>query len=206
MLIRKYAHVIATASVLALLAGCATQKTPETAATTTTPPAVTEAPTMAPASSAEASPADAGASLSARPVPGPTLTESQTADQTLTSAANAVANKLKVNVFYFGFDQDTLDQADTDALKAHALYLNQHKNAQAILGGHADERGTREYNLALGERRAKAIAAFLRANGAASSQLEVVSYGEEKPIAEGSTEEAWAKNRRVEVSYTAGQP
>lgn len=207
MLIRKYAHVIAAASVLAVLAGCATQKTPEVAATTaTTQPAPTEAPS-APATGAQASAADAGASLSARPVPGPTLADSQSsADSALTSTVNEVANKLNVNVFYFGFDQDTLDQTDTDALKAHALYLSKHKAAQAVLGGHADERGTREYNLALAERRGKAVAAFLRANGAAGSQLEVVSYGEEKPAVEGSDEAAWAKNRRVEVSYTAGKP
>lgn len=72
--------------------------------------------------------------------------------------------------------------------------------------GNTDERGTREYNMALGERRAKAVAVFLTSNGAKANQLDVISYGEEKPVASGESEEAWAQNRRVDLDYTAGKP
>ncbi len=71
------------------------------------------------------------------------------------------------------------------------------------LEGHADERGTREYNLGLGERRGNAVSGALQANGGAAGQLSVVSYGEERPAAEGHDESAWSKNRRVEIVYTA---
>ena len=95
---------------------------------------------------------------------------------------------------------------DYNVLKAHSQYLAQHPNAHVIVGGHTDERGTREYNMALGERRAKSVAAFLSSNGASPGQLEVVSFGEEKPLAIGESESAWAENRRVELNYTAGKP
>ena len=74
------------------------------------------------------------------------------------------------------------------------------------LEGHADERGTREYNVALSERRSQAVEKFLRVQGVSSSQIDVVSYGEEKPAASGHSEMDWAKNRRVEINYTAGTP
>ncbi|MEQ9511076.1 MAG: OmpA family protein, partial [Alloalcanivorax xenomutans] len=89
---------------------------------------------------------------------------------------------------------------------AHATYLKNNANAKLRLEGHADERGTREYNVALSERRAQAVQKFLRVQGVSSSQLEVVSYGEEKPAAFGHSEMDWAKNRRVELNYVAGRP
>ena len=75
-----------------------------------------------------------------------------------------------------------------------------------MLAGHADERGTREYNMALGERRANAVQAFLNSNGAKSNQLDTVSYGKEKPSNDGHDEAAWSENRRVEITYKAGSP
>ena len=102
------------------------------------------------------------------------------------------------NVFYFEFDEATLTAGTRSALDDQAAYLRGN-DAAVRLEGHADERGTREYNLALGERRAKAIADYLAIQGISRSRMEVVSYGEERPVALGSDEASWAANRRVEL-------
>lgn len=107
---------------------------------------------------------------------------------------------------YFAFDKSTVPSAAFGALRAHAQHLKQNSDAKVRLGGHTDERGTREYNVALGERRAQAVEKFLRLQGVSSGQIETVSYGEEKPAESGSNEMAWAKNRRVEIEYRAGRP
>jgi len=101
------------------------------------------------------------------------------------------------NVIYFDFDQDVIRPDGRDVLMNHASRLK--SGGRAVLEGHADERGTREYNMALAERRAKAVRDFLVIQGVNSSQLEVVSYGEERPADSASNETAWAKNRRVEI-------
>lgn len=106
-------------------------------------------------------------------------------------------------VFYFDFDQSVVKQDGFADLEAHARYLAQHPSASLRLEGHADERGTREYNMALGERRAKAVERLLIVNGASASQLETISYGEEKPAVMGSGEQSWAQNRRVELVYVS---
>lgn len=113
---------------------------------------------------------------------------------------------LSTSVFYFDFDQSTIKSDSLEALRAHAQYLNENPNARVRLEGHADERGTREYNVALGERRGNAVAKYLRLNGVSSSKMEVISYGEEKPVAYGHDDQSWSANRRVEIVYTAGQP
>lgn len=115
--------------------------------------------------------------------------------------AQAEAKLLELTTFYFDFDQSTLKEDGKDALKAHAKYLANNNSARVTLEGHADERGTIEYNLALGERRAMTVRRFLMSNGANAEQLKVVSYGEERPAVMGSDEDAYAKNRRVEVKY-----
>jgi len=104
-------------------------------------------------------------------------------------------------VIYFAFDSNTVPAAAFETLRAHATYLKNNANAKIRLEGHADERGTKEYNLALGERRANAVQRFLIVNGASRGQIETVSYGEEKPAVRGSTESAWAQNRRVELVF-----
>lgn len=101
------------------------------------------------------------------------------------------------NVIYFDFDQDVIRPDGRDVLVTHASRLK--KGGSAVLEGHADERGTREYNMALAERRSKAVRDFLVVQGVNSSQLEVVSYGEERPADPASNEAAMAKNRRVEI-------
>jgi peptidoglycan-associated lipoprotein len=102
------------------------------------------------------------------------------------------------NVIYFEFDSSTLTHAGRAALDTHIALAK--TNTKSIrLDGHTDERGTREYNMALGERRAKAVADYMSVNGVASYRLEAVSYGEERPIANGSGESSWSQNRRVEI-------
>jgi peptidoglycan-associated lipoprotein len=102
---------------------------------------------------------------------------------------------------YFDYDESVLLDQDRAILEAHAQYLSQNPGAAVTLEGHTDERGTREYNLALGERRAVSARQFMSLLGASGQQLRTVSYGEEQPAALGHNEEAWALNRRVEIIY-----
>lgn len=102
-------------------------------------------------------------------------------------------------VFYFDFDDAGLRPHDRQTLIYHARDLAANPRKRIRLEGHADERGSREYNLALGERRAHSILNYLIANGVARAQIDVVSYGEERPAADGGNERAHARNRRVEV-------
>ena len=106
---------------------------------------------------------------------------------------------LQTTVFYFDFDIAEFRPADRDVLTYHGRDLAANPNKRIRLEGHADERGTREYNLALGERRAQSIMNFLIVNGASRSQIEVVSYGEERPADSNTSEAAYQRNRRVEV-------
>lgn len=103
-------------------------------------------------------------------------------------------------IIYFDFDQATLKPEARALLLAHAERLKE-SPADVRLEGHGDERGSREYNMALGERRANAVRDFLVLQGVRRSDLEVVSYGEERPLAMGSNASAWEKNRRVEIKY-----
>ena len=106
---------------------------------------------------------------------------------------------LSTTVFYFDFDVAEFRPADREVLTFHGQDLAANPNKSIRLEGHADERGTREYNLALGERRAQSIANFLVVNGAARSQIEMVSYGEERPADPATSEAAYQRNRRVEL-------
>lgn len=102
---------------------------------------------------------------------------------------------------YFEFDRSEILAPDRPILEAHAKYLSENPSASVTLEGHADERGTREYNMGLGERRANSVRQFLTLLGAAGQQVRTISYGEERPAAMGHNEEAWALNRRVELIY-----
>ena len=110
---------------------------------------------------------------------------------------------LRTRVVYFDFDQDALRPEFQAAMACHAKYLRDRPSARMSLEGNADERGSREYNLGLGERRGNAVSSALQANGGSGSQVTVGSYGEERPTCNESTEDCWAKNRRVEIVYTA---
>ena len=110
-------------------------------------------------------------------------------------------NQPLTRVFYFDYDQSQLSQSDLTALEMHGEILRNNPERAIVVEGHADERGSREYNLALGERRANAIRSFLTAAGVASTQIESVSYGKEKPKNPGHDESAWAENRRADIVY-----
>jgi peptidoglycan-associated lipoprotein len=101
------------------------------------------------------------------------------------------------DTIYFDTDRYNIDAEDQAALASQAQYLQQYGTIRATVEGHADERGTRDYNLALGERRANAAKNYLVSLGVSPDRITVVSYGKERPVALGSNEEAWARNRRA---------
>ena len=104
---------------------------------------------------------------------------------------------------YFGFDEFQIQSGDVPLIEAHGKYLATNKTAKVRLEGNADERGGHEYNLALGQKRAEAVRKSLALLGVPDSSLEAVSFGMEKPVDAAHTEEAWAKNRRVDLRYVA---
>jgi peptidoglycan-associated lipoprotein len=108
-----------------------------------------------------------------------------------------------VMVIFFGFDQSDIRLEDQATLERHANQLANDSSARVRLEGHADERGSREYNIGLGERRSQAVRKLLLLQGASARQISTVSFGEERPAAFGSDEESYAQNRRVEIKYTA---
>ena len=110
---------------------------------------------------------------------------------------------LRQRVVYFDFDQDALRPEFQAIVACHAKYLQDRPSSRMTLEGNADERGSREYNQGLGERRGNAVSSGIQANSGSASQLTVVSYGEERPTCTESNEDCWAKNRRVEIVYTA---
>ena len=110
---------------------------------------------------------------------------------------------LRQRTVYFDFDQDTLRPEFQAIMACHAKYLNDRSESRVTLEGHADERGTREYNLGLGERRGNAVSGALQGAGGSAGQITVVSYGEERPVCNDSNESCWQQNRRVEIVYTA---
>lgn len=105
------------------------------------------------------------------------------------------------HIIYFDFDKSTVGTEFSAVLDAHAKFLNDNTHVNVLVEGHADERGTPEYNIALGERRAKSIVTYLENMGVSASQLNVVSYGEEKPMVKDRSESAFAKNRRAVLVY-----
>ncbi|MDP5255032.1 MULTISPECIES: peptidoglycan-associated lipoprotein Pal [unclassified Vibrio] len=102
---------------------------------------------------------------------------------------------------FFAFDNSTISADYEDMLAAHADYLSSNPSVKVTIEGYADERGTPEYNIALGERRAEAVEKYLQALGVQSSQMSIVSYGEEKPLVLGQSQQAYAKNRRAVIVY-----
>lgn len=107
---------------------------------------------------------------------------------------------LSAKTVYFAYDSADIDTAGQGVIANYGKYLSSTASAKVRLEGHTDERGSAEYNVALGERRAQTVARELKAAGVTDAQLSIVSYGKERPAAQGSTEEAYAKNRRVEVT------
>jgi peptidoglycan-associated lipoprotein len=110
-------------------------------------------------------------------------------------------NLLSKRVIYFDYDKDSVKPEFTALVQAHASYLGQNRNRKVRLEGHADERGSREYNMALGQRRADAVRKATVVLGVGNERIETVSFGEDKPRSNGHDEAAWAQNRRVEIFY-----
>jgi peptidoglycan-associated lipoprotein len=116
------------------------------------------------------------------------------------------AGLLAKRTVYFDFDSSEIKGEGTDIVAAHAKYLAANPATRVRLEGHTDDRGSREYNIGLGERRAQSVRRALLLQGAADAQISTVSYGEERPAVAGHDEAAWAKNRRVEIVYLAAGP
>ena len=106
------------------------------------------------------------------------------------------------HIIYFEFDSSEVRAMDTETIARHAVLISGNMRTSVRLEGHADERGSREYNIGLGERRAQAVRRLLLLQGVAAGQISTVSFGEERPADDGSNEAAWARNRRVEITYT----
>jgi peptidoglycan-associated lipoprotein len=138
------------------------------------------------------------------PPPAPKVVREEPAPKPMNRVVNGkmvMGDEVLQGLFYFDFDQAVVKREGHTELNKHAKVLGEDRTLRVRLEGHADERGTREYNLALGERRANAVKAYLQSQGAMGSQMEVISYGEEKPAVEGHSESSWAQNRRVQVVY-----
>ena len=110
-------------------------------------------------------------------------------------------NRLLPRTYYFDFDQAVINADDLASLEMHATVLRNNRDRSIVIEGHCDERGTREYNLALGERRSDTVRSYLTSAGVSPRQIETVSYGEERPEDPGHNEAAWARNRRAIMIY-----
>ncbi|HEY4771942.1 MAG TPA: peptidoglycan-associated lipoprotein Pal [Steroidobacteraceae bacterium] len=117
------------------------------------------------------------------------------------AAPGPLAGILAKRIIYFDFDSSEIKGEGPGIVTAHAKYLAANPTVKVRLEGHTDERGSREYNIGLGERRAQAVRRAMLLQGATEAQLSTVSYGAERPVATGSNEAAWAQNRRVEIVY-----
>jgi peptidoglycan-associated lipoprotein len=109
--------------------------------------------------------------------------------------------RLIPRTYYFAYDRSVLSREDLESLQMHASFLRSNADRSIVVEGHADERGTREYNLALAERRADSVRSFLASAGVSPRQIEIVSYGEERPEDPGHDESSWGRNRRAVVIY-----
>jgi peptidoglycan-associated lipoprotein len=167
-------------ALLSLLAACASEPVVEET------PQPTAAATPAEPAPAETAPAPAATEAAAPVAPAEP------------AAADMVPSELAV---HFPFDVDAVQAEDRATVQAHGKYLSEHRNVKVRLEGNADERGSSEYNLGLGQRRANNVKKLLILSGAKDSQVTTVSYGEEKPVASGHDEASWAQNRRVDFVY-----
>jgi peptidoglycan-associated lipoprotein len=172
---------IFAAIVIATLAGCASKGTQEAAP-------VEEQGTAA-ATTPGASTAGAG---------GTGISGTATGLMPHKDPANILSQKRTI---YFDYDQDVIKDEYKATVEAHAKYLQANRQLKIILQGNTDERGTREYNIALGQRRADAVKKLMILLGASEVQIETVSFGKEKPRSEGHDETSWAQNRRVDIVY-----
>lgn len=183
----RLGRALLTLSAALVLAACGSSKMPASdparTAAATPAPVVPAAPAVTPGALASGTPQSQVASV----------------DLTRQGAAGAAALAPAQRIVYFDFDSFALRPEFTPMLEGHARALGASPQRRMVIEGHTDERGGREYNLALGQKRAEAVLRSLVLLGAAEGQLEAVSFGKERPAAEGSTEAAWAQNRRAEL-------
>jgi peptidoglycan-associated lipoprotein len=144
-------------------------------------------------------PADGASAGAAGKAGGSGTAQSSVATVDLSKQGAATSGPLSQRVLYFDFDSFVVKDEYRPMLEAHAKVLSANRSKRMTLEGHTDERGGREYNLALGQKRAEAVLKSMVLLGVQDSQLEAVSFGEEKPAVQGNDEAAWAKNRRVEL-------
>ena len=171
-----------------LLAACASQKPKEAVVEESKPAPVAETP-----KAVEAAPAPAPAPVTSyAPPPAPVME---------TDPLNDPNSILAKRSTYYPFDVYVVQDADKPMVEAHARYLSEHANRKVRLEGNCDERGSNEYNLALGQRRADGVKKMLEVGGAKDSQIETVSYGEEKPRLTCHEEKCWKENRRTDLNY-----
>lgn len=166
---------------LNLLAACASQKT-------TAP--IVEAPVPS-----------APAAVTTAPAPAAAVTAPVQAMRAEVDPLNDPTSILAKRSVYYPFDVAVVQDSDKPIVQAHAKYLSEHANRKVRLEGNCDERGSNEYNLALGQRRADGVKKMLQLGGVRDIQMESVSYGEEKPKASGHDEASWAQNRRTDLNY-----
>jgi peptidoglycan-associated lipoprotein len=214
MQVVNLSKIIASSVLVAFIAACSsTGETTDASASAQAAQAATEAASLAQTQAdaqalkdAQAAAAAAAAAL----IEAQALADAEAAQQAADNAAAQLAAQKQqaqkaaqalAHVIYFDFDQSTIKAEFRKALNGHAAYLSQNPSAKIVLEGHADERGTREYNIALGERRGNAVSRYLVVQGVSIGAIEVVSFGEERPVNSGSDSASLAENRRVEVRY-----
>jgi peptidoglycan-associated lipoprotein len=185
--------VVLSALAAALLAACSSTPTKTETAKVDE---VKVAPTPAPR--AETPPPPPAAKVE-KIAPAKPLEEAKVDDSPY--PAKGAAGALGQRSIYYAFDAFAVPDEGKPVAEAHAGFLSKHAKAKLTLQGNCDERGSREYNLALGQRRADGVKNLMSLSGAAADQIEVVSFGKEKPVAAGHDEDAWAKNRRVDIVY-----
>ena len=188
----RFALVLASAAALAACQGSSTVGTVED----------TEPGSALPTDSASTSgTGDDSVSSTDTTVAGSTEADTATSGSTQEHPLDDPAGVLATRTIYFAFDSSEVPESERTAIEAHARYLSEHSGALITLEGHADERGSREYNIALGEQRADAVRRLMMLLGATNPQIRAISYGEERPAADGHDESAWQLNRRVEILY-----
>ena len=175
------------ALLIAALAGCKSTETQDAA------------PVEDRAATSSATVPPSGATTSGATTPGVTGTAGSASNPA--AALRDPNNILSKRSIYFEYDQFTIKEEFRPIIEAHAKYLQANRNARATLQGHTDERGTREYNIALGQKRADAVKRMMVLLGASEIQVETVSFGKEKPRREGHDEGSWAENRRVDILH-----
>ena len=212
MQVVNLSKIIASSVLVAFLAACSsTGETTDASASAQAAQVAVEAASVAQTQADAQALKDAqAAAAAAASIEAQALADAEAAQQAAdNAAAQAAAQKQQAqkaaqalaHVIYFDFDQATIKAEFRTALNGHAAYLSQNPSAKIVLEGHADERGTREYNIALGERRGNAVSRYLVVQGVSIASIEVVSFGEERPVNSGSDSASLAENRRVEVRY-----